>query len=696
MRRDKIKSFIALMIAVVVFMTSQSLSGIFTSTTPVSAASKKASEVPGIDSSVSVSNGLAILKEYDKDGYFILEDSKSRNGNVDLWFWSASTNVEAINDAIFQEYQQYTRKSYSLDAANITKTDRYYKDIQYLGSNKVITVPITEVFMTETWASYLPKNLQQSTYKTYVSKGSSNNANLRGIYGLLTDFAASVWALNSQICLLDYCKVQPFEVKTWEAYVRSCEKDINYLYEFRYYILGYLDYAQRYFPDVWNKIAHNEAFVETYVTMLEKADTLIKKYNSSLDEIIKLGKAAGKEISIENGFLTTGNGGIASNESYDDWSWDYDDWSWGYDDWSWGYDDYDSWSNSGSEGTDNSGRQNILDQINTKELQAQDKNLKKTYKQSQLSSSKLKKKTKFVASDGSTYKITKAGSKKTIGTVQYYKAPVGSAAVNIPSIITYKGIQFYVASIAANAFSNNENITNVRIGSYVKAIGAKAFHNCKNLKTIRIDSTKITNKTVKKDSFGKDSESLSISVPASSLNNYKTILQASGISKKASVTAIKGGDIKASENLHQYYKNVSSDKAKKADEIAKSIADTVMNDPSLTSDLQRVSHASQLVSNYANNGVYGNDSEKYYRTPYGVFIAGKHTCAGDTRAMGRVLDYMGISWTHVHENENRHQWCVFEMDGIMGFADGGAGVAGYGEYVSGMQAPDGSIIVFPE
>ena len=72
------------------------------------------------------------------------------------------------------------------------------------------------------------------------------------------------------------------------------------------------------------------------------------------------------------------------------------------------------------------------------------------------------------------------------------------------------------------------------------------------------------------------------------------------------------------------------------------------------------------------------DTTKYYRSPYGVFVAGVYTFAGSTRSLGRVLDYMGYSWQHSHENENRHQWCVLTMDGQTGFADGMAGIAGYG------------------
>ena len=71
-------------------------------------------------------------------------------------------------------------------------------------------------------------------------------------------------------------------------------------------------------------------------------------------------------------------------------------------------------------------------------------------------------------------------------------------------------------------------------------------------------------------------------------------------------------------------------------------------------------------------------------------MAGVYTCAGTTRALGRVLDYMGYSWQHVNENKWSHQWCIVTMDGQAGYADGMGGIAGYGEMVSGMTMADGA------
>ena len=147
---------------------------------------------------------------------------------------------------------------------------------------------------------------------------------------------------------------------------------------------------------------------------------------------------------------------------------------------------------------------------------------------------------------------------------------------------------------------------------------------------------------------------------------------------------------------HVYYKNVPKEVADYSDAMAKAIADTIMSDPNLTTDLQRVQAAAEAVAYLCSISTYGYDTEKYYRTPAGLLVYGVYTCAGSTRTLGRILDFMGYEYTHVNENQYKHQWCVLTMDGQVGYADGMGGFAGYGEMHDGMQLPDGRVISFPE
>lgn len=98
-------------------------------------------------------------------------------------------------------------------------------------------------------------------------------------------------------------------------------------------------------------------------------------------------------------------------------------------------------------------------------------------------------------------------------------------------------------------------------------------------------------------------------------------------------------------------------------------------------DLERVSAAAKAVSVYCESQYYTTEGSNYY-TAYGLFISREFSCAGATRGLGMVLDCMGYDWSHAYENEWHHQWCILEMDGQIGWADGQIGRVGYGDYES--------------
>ena len=155
--------------------------------------------------------------------------------------------------------------------------------------------------------------------------------------------------------------------------------------------------------------------------------------------------------------------------------------------------------------------------------------------------------------------------------------------------------------------------------------------------------------------------------------------------------------LNAANQLHAYYgSKVPQDAVTLAELNAKYYADAIMAEPTLQTDLDRVNMAAYIVSLHCAESQYGSDDLKAYKSPAGPFVYGVYTCAGSTRALGRILDYMGYNWYHVNENLNKHQWCIVEMDGQIGFADGMGGFAGYGEMVNGMTLPSGQVVLYAE
>ncbi len=78
------------------------------------------------------------------------------------------------------------------------------------------------------------------------------------------------------------------------------------------------------------------------------------------------------------------------------------------------------------------------------------------------------------------------------------------------------------------------------------------------------------------------------------------------------------------------------------DAQARAVARQIAASISGSTDLQKIEKAAQIVAEYCNRGTYTMEGEDY-STAYGVFISGQYSCAGATRALGMVLDYMGYS-----------------------------------------------------
>ena len=96
-------------------------------------------------------------------------------------------------------------------------------------------------------------------------------------------------------------------------------------------------------------------------------------------------------------------------------------------------------------------------------------------------------------------------------------------------------------------------------------------------------------------------------------------------------------------------------------------------------DVEKVAYAAGIVKAYCDLGTYTTKG-KIYRTAYGVFIGGEYSCAGATRALGLILDYLGISWVHKNINSWEDQWCQVIVDGKEGYGDGIYAMAGYGKH----------------
>lgn len=129
------------------------------------------------------------------------------------------------------------------------------------------------------------------------------------------------------------------------------------------------------------------------------------------------------------------------------------------------------------------------------------------------------------------------------------------------------------------------------------------------------------------------------------------------------------------EGINKAIEEVNASKSKSSS----SSSSSKTSDKNKVKDIEKVAYAAGVINAYCAQGTYTTEG-KIYRTAYGVFVGGEYSCAGATRALGLVLDYLGITWVHKNANTWNDQWCQVIVDGKEGYADAISASAGYGKH----------------
>ena len=213
---------------------------------------------------------LALAKIYDPDGYYILSDSikRGRKGDIDFWCKGGANSAAASDVCVHEEFHGFVFENNDYD----WNTGQFILSY-YMGDGKIIQVPESPSFPTEQWASTLPANLRTFRYDTYVAAGGKNDSNTKGANGILNEFCAYYWGLHNQVQLYPF-----YEMNDGFYYVYSAVTNgIQAFTEFRFYMLGYLDYAKKNRNDIYQGFLSNQAFVNIYCIMERKYEHLINQ-----------------------------------------------------------------------------------------------------------------------------------------------------------------------------------------------------------------------------------------------------------------------------------------------------------------------------------------------------------------------------------------------------------------------------------
>lgn len=236
--------------------------------------------IPVLNAKVTQKNIMNIMKKYDSNGAYILNNA-IKNGDNILFWWSPGQRItDSIETAVHEECHGYT----FMNAKNSINGE-----VIYVGNKKGIQIKFTQIYNTKKMAKSIPKELRLQRYDTYVAKPTANlSSNINGVYGLLNEFSAYCWGMNTNVSMYDYYDNFEDTPKVWKNYLSMSGGSTQLAHmEFKYFILKYLIYAKKHYPKVYKGIVHNKAFVKAYKKTDKKFAKLVKQYNNRLKKIVK-------------------------------------------------------------------------------------------------------------------------------------------------------------------------------------------------------------------------------------------------------------------------------------------------------------------------------------------------------------------------------------------------------------------------
>ena len=108
--------------------------------------------------------------------------------------------------------------------------------------------------------------------------GSNSASNKLGVYGLLNEFAAYSWGLDTTVRLFPYFREHAETYDDWYRFIVEGENDRNAYAEFLYWTLNYLEFARAYHRDVYDKIISNKKYVRTVKKINRQFAQRIREY----------------------------------------------------------------------------------------------------------------------------------------------------------------------------------------------------------------------------------------------------------------------------------------------------------------------------------------------------------------------------------------------------------------------------------
>jgi hypothetical protein len=273
------------------------------------------------------------LERYSSDGYDMISLLKkipeqfniggsqitlSREESPTIWLDDRTEKgiIASLNTVVHESMHGFTSRYAYVMLGESEETDYEFGD-QYsaffLDKDQIYLVKHTEVFTSNKLKSEIPKALRTFRYKPYITPKDNNlGSQIQGIYGLMDEWNAYYHGTKTAYDLFDYYKEKASnDKKVYLEHVSNLAGTYFAYYEFKYYILKYLELAKKDYPETYEDILANTHLREAYTAIDTNFSKLLAQFEERLDTIENLVTSDNyTSVHREDGYYFIGSNGV--------------------------------------------------------------------------------------------------------------------------------------------------------------------------------------------------------------------------------------------------------------------------------------------------------------------------------------------------------------------------------------------------
>lgn len=224
--------------------------------------------------------------------------------------------IESLNTVVHETMHGFTsRYAYVMlekDPVDGYKFGDSYSAF-YLDKDEIYLVKHSEVFTSNKLKSQIPKALRTFRFNPYIIPRDNNlGSQVQGIYGLMDEWNAYYHGTKTAYDLFEYYRQKANDNnKVYLEHVSNLAGTYFAYYEFKYYILKYLELAKSDYPSIYQGIMANDNLRKAYTSIDKHFSALLGQFEERLDTIENIVTSDNyTSVHREDGYYFIGSNGV--------------------------------------------------------------------------------------------------------------------------------------------------------------------------------------------------------------------------------------------------------------------------------------------------------------------------------------------------------------------------------------------------